>query len=128
MPDLIKLLPEGSAVISVIVVVLLFLKQQREQAKQLEKITESFNTRLTEVTEGFQKQINSLTSQIFEDRKVTNQQMQGLFDGFMNVSKETISAVVELRAVIEGVSRQVQQLTNETRRIKAIEPPKKDGE
>lgn len=105
MPELIKLLPEGSAVISVIIVVLLFLKQQREQEKRLDTITNSFNARILEVTTSYQAQIDRLANQMFADKSNTQLQMQKLFDGFMNVSKETVSALVEIRGSVESLTK-----------------------
>ncbi len=107
MPELIKLLPEGSAVVAVIIVVLLFLKQQREQEKRLDTITVGFNARILEVTQAYQAQIDRLANQIFQDKTNTQQQMQKLFDSFMAVSKETVSALVELKGAVEMLTKRV---------------------
>lgn len=120
MPELIKLLPEGSAVIAVIVVVLLFLKQQREQEKRLEGITAAFNQRILEVTQAFQSQIDRLAKQIFDDKQSTQIQMQKLFDSFMSLSRETVSAVVELKTAIHSLAEKVNAITVERRSSKRL--------
>jgi D-alanyl-lipoteichoic acid acyltransferase DltB (MBOAT superfamily) len=113
MPELIKLLPDGSAVVSVIVVVLLFLKQQREQEKRLDSITIGFNARILEVTSAYQAQIDKLANQIFQDKANTQQQMLKLFDSFMAISKETVSALVELRGAVEMLTKRVDSFGRE---------------
>jgi hypothetical protein len=106
--QIVKLLPEGSSVIAVIVVVVLFLKQQREQAKQIEGIANAFNQRIGEVTTNFQQQVDRLANQIFQYEKDSQAQIQRLFDQFVIISKETIAAVVELRSSVEGLSKRVE--------------------
>jgi uncharacterized coiled-coil protein SlyX len=110
MPELIRLLPEGSAVVAVIIVVLLFLKQQREQERRLEGITAAFNERIKEVTKGFQDQVDRLTTQIFKYEEDNQKKMQQLFDGFMGVAKETITAVVELRGAVESLTKRFDKI------------------
>lgn len=119
MSELIKLLPEGSAVVAVIVVVLLFLKQQREQEKRYDTITAAFNTRLSEITKNFQDQIDKLATQFFDYQNENQVQIRQLFDGFMNVSKETVSAVIEMKASIEALTNRLNQIRNqdEARRL-----------
>lgn len=107
MPELIKLLPDGTAVVAVIVVVLLFLKQQREQEKRLDTITVGFNARILEVTQAYQKQIDTLANQIFQDKANSQGQMQKLFDSSMLVTRETITALVELRGAVETLTKRI---------------------
>lgn len=107
--DLLKLLPEGTSVVAVIAIVILFLKQQRETSKQVKDIADGFNARIKEVADGFQLQITTLTNQIFENQKIQQQQMQRLFDGFMEVSRETVKAVVELRGAVDNLSKKAKE-------------------
>jgi hypothetical protein len=107
--DLLKLLPEGTSVIAVIVVVILFLRQQDKQQKQIEQIAITFNNRIKEITDSFQTQIDRLAQEIFQHEQQTRSQMQGLFDGFMKLSRETIGAVVELKGAFESLRQRIDE-------------------
>ena len=107
MLDLMKLLPEGASVIAVIIVVILFLRQQRAQDEQNKAIASTFEKRVDEVVTRFQGQIDRITQQVFEYERNNQAQIQRLFDSFIQVSKETIQAVVELKSAVEGLARKI---------------------
>ena len=57
MQDMIKLLPDGASAVAVIVVVMLFLKQQDRINLMLETITKSFSEQVGDSQKTFQEQI-----------------------------------------------------------------------
>ena len=63
MQDLIKLLPDGASAVAVIIVVMLFLKQQDRINLMLESITKGFNDQVFDSQKTFQDQILRLTRQ-----------------------------------------------------------------
>lgn len=110
MEQLIKLLPEGASVIAVILVVILFLKQQREQGKEISAMADNFNKRIEQVTTDNRKQNEALIDRIYQHEIATQGQVQKLFDQFISVSQETIRAVIELKGAVEKLSSKVDTL------------------
>jgi predicted ABC-type ATPase len=100
-PDLIKLLPDGASAVAVIIVVMLFLKQQDRINLMLESITKSFNDQVFESQKTFQDQILRLTRQQFENQKHYQDQIQSLIDAHIKVSRETILAMKGLEASLK---------------------------
>jgi hypothetical protein len=94
--DLIKLLPDGASAVAVIVVVVLFLKQQDRINHMLESITKGFNDQVQGSQKTFQDQIFRLTGQQYENQKAYQDQIQSLIDAHVKVSRETILALKAL--------------------------------
>ncbi len=106
MQDLIHLLPDGASAVAVIVVVMLFLKQQDRINLMLESITKGFNEQVYESQKTFQEQILRLTRQQFENQKLYQDQIQSLIDAHLKVSRETILALKTLEVMLkEATSR-----------------------
>jgi hypothetical protein len=99
--DLIKLLPDGASAVAVIVVVVLFLKQQDRINLMLESITKGFNEQVFDTQKAFQEQILRLTGQQFENQKLYQDQIQSLIDAHIKVSRETIMALKSLEASLK---------------------------
>ena len=96
MQDLIRLLPDGASAVAVIVVVMLFLKQQDRINLMLESITKGFNDQVCDNQKAFQEQIVRLTRQQYENQKLYQDQIQSLIDAHIKVSRETILALKSL--------------------------------
>jgi predicted ABC-type ATPase len=94
--DLIRLLPDGASAVAVIVVVMLFLKQQDRINLMLESITRGFNEQVNESHKAFQDQILRLTRQQHDNQKLYQDQIQSLIDAHIKVSRETIMALKSL--------------------------------
>ena len=96
MPDLIKMLPDGASAVAVIIVVMLFLKQQDRINLMLESITKGFNDQVFDSQKSFQEQILRLNGQQYENQKLYQDQIQSLIDAHIKVSRETIMALKSL--------------------------------
>ena len=101
MPELIKLLPDGASAVAVIIVVVLFLKQQDRINHMLESITKSFNDQVQESQKTFQEQILGLTRQQCDNQKLYQDQIQSLIDAHIKVSRETILALKGLEGSLK---------------------------
>jgi hypothetical protein len=99
--ELIKLLPDGASAVAVIIVVVLFLKQQDRINHMLESITKGFNDQVQESQKTFQDQIFRLTSQQYENQKAYQDQIQSLIDAHVKVSRETILALKALETSLK---------------------------
>jgi hypothetical protein len=82
-PDLIRLLPDGASAAAVIIVVMLFLKQQ-----------DRINLMVEAITKGFNEQVNG-------SQKLYQDQIQSLIDAHIKVSRETILALKSLEASLK---------------------------
>ena len=96
MQDLVKLLPDGASVISVIVVIVLFLKQHDKLNAMVSSITKEFHDHVYDSQKGFQNQVLTLATQQFDHQKSYQAQIQALIDAHINVAKETITALKSL--------------------------------
>lgn len=96
--ELIKLLPDGASVVAVIVVVMLFLRQQERLNVMIETVTRGFNDHAYESQHTFQEQVLELTQQMFENQKLYQDQIQSLIDAHVKVARETIVALKSLEA------------------------------
>jgi predicted ABC-type ATPase len=94
--DLIRLLPDGASAVAVIVVVMLFLKQQDRINLMLESITRGFNEQVNDSHKAFQEQILRLTRQQHDNQKLYQEQIQSLIDAHLKVARETIVALKSL--------------------------------
>lgn len=101
MQDLIRLLPDGASAAAVIVVVMLFLKQQDRINLMLESVTKGFNDQVFDSQKAFQDQILRLTHQQYDNQKLYQDQIQSLIDAHIKVSRETILALKALEASLK---------------------------
>ena len=101
MQDLIRMLPDGASAVAVIIVVMLFLKQQDRINLMLESITQNFNDQVGDSQKAFQEQILRLNRQQFDNQKLYQDQIQALIDAHIKVSRETILALKSLELSIK---------------------------
>ena len=101
MEDLIQLLPDGASAVAVIVVVMLFLRQQDRINLMLETITKGFNEQVNDSQKTFQEQVLRLTRHEHENQKHYQDQIQSLIDAHVKVSRETILALKSLEASLK---------------------------
>lgn len=101
MQELIRMLPDGASAVAVIIVVMLFLKQQDRINQMLESITQKFNGQVGDNQKAFQDQILRLNRQQFENQKLYQDQIQSLIDAHIKVSRETILALKSLESSLK---------------------------
>src|SRR5262249_45171615 len=99
--DLIRLLPDGASAVPVLIVVLLFLKQQARINAMLESTTQGFNDQVGHSQKAFQDQIVRLNRQQYDNQKLYQDQIQSLIDAHIKVSRETILALKSLEASLK---------------------------
>jgi hypothetical protein len=99
--DLISLLPDGASAVAVIIVVMLFLKQQDRINLTLETITKGFHGQVFDSQKAFQDQVLELTHQQYDNQKLYQDQIQSLIDAHIKVSRETILALKSLEASLK---------------------------
>jgi predicted ABC-type ATPase len=106
--DLIKLLPDGASAVAVIVVVMLFLRQQDRINQMLETITRGFNEQVNDSQKTFQEQVLRLTSRQYDTQRLYQDQIQSLIDAHIKVSRETILALKSLEASLKEAKDRAQ--------------------
>jgi hypothetical protein len=105
--DLVKLIPDGTNLVAIVVVIVLFLKQQDKFNSILNTITAEFSKENRASQEAFQEQIGSLAKQYFENQNLYQQQIQKLMDAHIQVTKEVIAALQELKQVVTGINQRL---------------------
>jgi hypothetical protein len=100
-PQLIQLIPNGASVVGVLIVVILFLRQQDKINMMLETITKGFNEQVNDSQKTFQTQLLKLTTRQFETQRMYQDQLQSLIDAHINVARETIVALKSLEASLK---------------------------
>ena len=101
MEDLIHLLPDGASAVAVIIVVMLFLRQQDRLNLMLETITKGFNEQVNDSQKTFQEQVLRLTSGQHDNNRLYQEQIQTLIDAHIKVSRETIMALKSLEVSLK---------------------------
>lgn len=101
--DLVKAIPDGLNVVGVIVVVGLFLRQQKEFNSAFKQITEDFQARTADNQKAFQTQIERLTEDYFKNQKAFQDQIYRLMDANIALTRDAITAMNELKSMIESV-------------------------
>jgi predicted ABC-type ATPase len=99
--DLIQLLPDGASAVAVIVVVMLFLRQQDRINLMLETITKGFNEQVNDSQKTFQEQVLQLTTRQYDNQRMYQDQIQSLIDAHIKVSRETILALKSLEGSLK---------------------------
>jgi len=105
--DLVKLLPDGANVIAVIIVVMLFLKQQEKFNLILKQITDDFHTQIKENQKAFQEQVGALSTQYFSNQKLYQEQIQKLMDAHIMVTREVITTLQEVKQNVAGINEKM---------------------
>jgi len=106
--DLIKLLPDGASVVAVIIVVILFLKQQDKFNSVLKDVNSQNNSEANASQKAYQEQINNMATQYFTNQKSFQDQIQRLMDAHILVTRETITSLQELKSMIASFLREQQ--------------------
>lgn len=101
MTDLIRLLPDGASAVAVIIVVMLFLRQQDRINLTLESITKGFHDQVFDSQKTFQDQVQRLNRQQSDSQKLYQDQIQLLIDAHIKVSRETILALKSLESSLK---------------------------
>jgi hypothetical protein len=101
MEELIHLLPDGASAVAVIIVVMLFLRQQDRINMMLEAITKGFNEQVNDSQRTFQEQILRLTTRQYDNQRLYQEQIQSLIDAHIKVSRESILALKSLEASLK---------------------------
>ena len=99
--DLIRLLPDGASTVAVIIVVMLFLKQQDHINMMLESITKKFSEQVYDNQKSFQDQIIRLTRQQYDNQKLYQEQIQSMIDAHHKDSRETFLALKSLESSLK---------------------------
>ena len=110
MVDLLKLIPDSVATIAVIIVVMMFLKNQRTYDQNLKDVTQQFADRVKELQDSFKQQIQDLTSSYLNSEQNFRNQIGKLFEDFVHVSTETISAVKQLESAVREIKDQIRNI------------------
>ena len=101
MQELIRLLPDGASTVGVIIVVMLFLKQQDHLNLMLESITKNFNGQVHDSHKSFHEQTIQLTRQHHDNQKLCHDQIQSLFDSHLRESRDMIIALKSLESSLK---------------------------
>lgn len=103
--DLLRLIPEGTNIIGVIVVVVLFLKQQEKFNTTMSEVTKQFNEQVKENQAAFQAQLSDLTGQYSANQKLYQDQIQKLMDGHIQVTREVIVTLQDVKHAVANISQ-----------------------
>ena len=95
------MLPDGASAVAVIVVVMLFLKQQERLNCMFESVSKGFNDQIFDSQKTFQEQVLYLTRQMHDNHKLYQDQIQSLVDAHIKVSRETIVAMKSLESSLK---------------------------
>lgn len=104
--ELIKLLPDGAASIAIIVVVILFLKQQDKSAIMIKEISEAFQLTIKDLQQASLIQVTEMYRQNTESRTHFQSQIQTLMDGQMRLTQEVIETLHDLKLVVNSLRRE----------------------
>ncbi len=118
--DLLKIIPDGLNVFGVIVVVILFLKQQREFNNIITSLTDEFHAQIKENQRAFQEQIGQLTGEYFTNQKMFQEQIQRLMEAHMIVTRETITILQSLKGSVDMFTQKIDRIEAEWAKMKAL--------
>jgi len=114
--DLIKLLPDGANVVAVIVVVILFLKQQEKFNIILKNMTDDFHEQVKGNQKAFQDQITTLSEQYLSYQKLYQEQIQRLMDAHILVTREVITTLQEVKQNVSNINQKMIRYDEEENR------------
>jgi len=105
--ELVKLLPDGANVVAVIIVVVMFLKQQDKFNGNLKQTIDDFHGQVRENQKNFQEQIASLSSQYFTNQSLYQAQIQRLMDSHIAITKEVITTLEGLKQNVNLINEKI---------------------
>lgn len=105
--EIFKLIFNGTAAGAVIFVVIIFLKYQKEYNQTLKDITADFTKKVDQSQKDFQIQIDRLSTNYLQNERSYQTQIQKLFDDFILITKETVSAVKELESAVREMKNEL---------------------
>lgn len=108
--ELIKLLPDATAAVAVIAVVMLFLKQQDKQAENVKEMTDSFQEAVRDLTKEHRELVTEIGRRETDSRVAFQAQIQTLLEANLGSRKELIDGFRDLKTTIESTVRR----TNDT--------------
>lgn len=103
--ELFKLLPDATAAVAVIAVVMLFLKQQDKQAENVKEMTDSFQEAVKDLTTQHRESIAEVGRRETESRIYYQTQIQTLLESNLDSRKELIDGFRDLKVSIESSAR-----------------------
>lgn len=108
--ELIKLLPDATAAVAVIAVVMLFLKQQDKQAENVKEMTDSFQEAVRDLTKEHRELVTEIGRRETDSRVAFQAQIQALLEANLGSRKDLIDGFRDLKTTIESTVRR----TNDT--------------
>lgn len=115
--EILKAVSGGGSAVAIIAVVILFLRQQEKANEALRQIAEKFTAEVRDSQRAFQEQINIMMGTIGRSQKLYQDQIRGLIDDHMIVTRETVAAVRGLDATVRSVETTVKELQAVVQRI-----------
>lgn len=112
--ELFKFLPDATAAVAVIAVVMLFQRQQDKQAEGVKEMTETFQETVKDLTHQHRESIAEISRRESDTRLHFQTQLQALLDSNLDSRKELIEGFKDLRLSIETVMRRPNDTTKAT--------------
>lgn len=103
--ELFKFLPDATAAVAVIAVVMLFQKQQDKQADAVKEMTETFQETVKDLTQQHRESIAEISRRESDTRLHFQTQLRTLLDSNLESRKELIDGFKDLRGSIETMMR-----------------------
>lgn len=103
--DLVKMLPDGTATIAVIAVVMLFLKQQDKATALLKEYTDSFQEAIANMAASHKSALDEMMRRESENRIHYQTQVQSLMDSQLEVTKEVTASIEKLASAVNELRR-----------------------
>lgn len=107
MTDIFKLIPDGASVVGVIIVVILFLRHQKEFNVTLQNIATDFREQIAHTQEQYQAQVKQLAEQFQAAERAHMEQIKALIDDYISISRETVGAVKELEEAVRELKDKI---------------------
>lgn len=103
--DLVKMLPDGTATIAVIAVVMLFLKQQDKATILLKEYTDSFQEAIANMAASHKSALDEMMRRESENRIHYQTQIESLMDSQLEVTREVTASIEKLASAVNEVRR-----------------------
>ena len=124
--NLVKLIPDGLSVIAVIVVVILFLRQQDKsnevitslsdkQENLISQMMQRFNESIEKGRSSYQEQISKLANQNTDSQRQYQDQIQQMLQSHFKITKESIEALKTLETTISTFKEQFTSYVGRTK-------------
>ncbi|MDE2508493.1 MAG: hypothetical protein KGM43_14865 [Planctomycetota bacterium] len=99
--ELVRMLPDGAGVAGVLVVVILFLKQQDKSNRLIESLTTVFNEQIAFHHARWHDQFREINDRVSNNQRQYQDQIQTLVGAHLDVSRETITAIKSLELTLK---------------------------